>query len=80
MLGQKFYTIPEAAKAINVSRTTVYNLINAGHLTVTCIGRRTVRIAEADLEAFLRSRPRRNASAAAASTKINTTANARAAV
>lgn len=58
---KRFHTIPELARVLNVSRTTMYNWINAGELVVTRLSAGTVRIADDDLEAFIRSRAERAA-------------------
>jgi excisionase family DNA binding protein len=44
--------IADLLAAIPVCRTTIYNAINAGHLKVTKIGRRTL-FREQDVEAWL---------------------------
>jgi excisionase family DNA binding protein len=51
-LWGRFYTIAEVADLLEVSSRTVRRWINAGLLKVHRFGR-SVRIAEADLHAFL---------------------------
>ncbi len=46
------YTVKEAAAALSVSKRTVENLLNRGHLKRVKIGRRTV-IRETDLRKLL---------------------------
>ena len=41
------YSIDEAAAATGLGRTTIYSHVNAGHLPVVKIGRRTCITAEA---------------------------------
>jgi excisionase family DNA binding protein len=46
-------TIPDAAKALCLSRTSVYELVRGGKLASVTVGR-SRRIAVADVEAFVR--------------------------
>ncbi|MEK4240808.1 helix-turn-helix domain-containing protein [Janibacter sp. FSL W8-0316] len=48
------HPIPDAAQALGVSRTTIYELISAGALKPVKIGRRTF-IAQDELERYVRS-------------------------
>ena len=48
-------TIPEAARALAVGRSTLYELIGSGQLATVHIGR-SVRIAVGELEAFVSRR------------------------
>lgn len=50
------YSIIDAAKVLNLSKTTVYKLLNEGKLVARRYGGRSL-IARADLEVFLQSLP-----------------------
>lgn len=56
------YTIPEAAKAAGIGRSTLYEEIAAGRLSARKFGRRTLILRE-DLEALLKRLPVAGASA-----------------
>ncbi len=47
-------TIQEVAKALKVSKRTVYRWIEAGDLKAARIGRKTYRVFESDLNKFIR--------------------------
>ena len=47
-------TIPQVAERLNLSRSSIYNLIDAGSLTPVKIGS-SVRIYEAVLDAYIQS-------------------------
>jgi excisionase family DNA binding protein len=49
----KFYTVKQVAEALDVDPRTVRRWIASNTLAVHRFGRRSVRIAEADLKAFL---------------------------
>ena len=53
------YTVPRAAELASISRSQVYVEIQAGRLTATKIGGRTVILHE-DLITWLRNLPRRS--------------------
>jgi len=50
----KLLTIPQVAERLNLSRSSIYNLIDAGILTRVKIGS-SVRIYEAVLDAYIQS-------------------------
>ncbi len=47
-------TIQEVAKALKVSKRTVYRWIDSGDLKAARIGRKTYRVFESDLNKFIR--------------------------
>ena len=47
-------TIQEVAKALKVSKRTVYRWIDVGDLKAARIGRKTYRVFESDLNKFIR--------------------------
>ncbi|TFU24985.1 MULTISPECIES: helix-turn-helix domain-containing protein [Thermus] len=55
LAGKLLLTYEEVQKALGVSRSTVWRLIQAGHLRLVHPTRRTARITRESLEAFLRS-------------------------
>ena len=50
----RLLTLPQVIYRTNLSRSTIYNLINAGKLKAIKIGR-SVRIYERDLDAYIES-------------------------
>ena len=54
--GPEFYSIPQAAALLGVSRMTLWRWISAGDLAVLRLGHRTSRILRSDLEQFVLSR------------------------
>lgn len=54
-MSTQLLTVLEAAQRLRTSDDTVWRAIDAGHLNVIRIGR-SVRVSEADLEAFIASR------------------------
>lgn len=46
------YSVPETASLLSLGRTSLYELVKAGHLRATKVGRRTLFLA-ADLAAFV---------------------------
>lgn len=54
-MSTQLLTIPQAADRLAMSVDTVQRAITAGHLDTVRVGR-SVRIAEADLEAFINAR------------------------
>lgn len=59
MIGEKFYTLNEAARALSISRSSLYLIIGRGEIAVTRFSPRTSRIAESELSAFIASRVQR---------------------
>jgi excisionase family DNA binding protein len=53
------YTIPEAAAACGLGRTTIYELIKRGELPLVKVGGRSL-VRRQDLEAMLERKLRRN--------------------
>lgn len=53
-LEQDYYTVQEAARALKVSRTTIWRWIARGHLKALRIASGTTRIRREDLEALLK--------------------------
>ena len=53
--GQLLFTIPEAAEALALGRTKIYELIGAGELEVVHVGR-AVRVPAAALAGFVERR------------------------
>ena len=51
------YTVPNAAKALGISRGTIYRLLKSGKLKAFKIGRRTL-LSAVDLEKFVSDQPR----------------------
>ena len=54
--GPEFYSIPQAAALLGVSRMTLWRWIASGDLAVLRLGHRTSRILRSDLEQFVLSR------------------------
>lgn len=54
MSGVKFFTVAEVAAVMRVSKMSVYRLIHAGELESVRFGR-SFRVAEAAMDAYLRS-------------------------
>jgi excisionase family DNA binding protein len=52
LLDQPLYTIPEAARALKVGRSTIYRAAKSGRLKLSKVGHRTV-IRRPDLEAMI---------------------------
>src|SRR5688572_19330783 len=52
-LEQDYYTVQEAARALKVSRTTIWRWIKRGHLKAFRLSSGTTRIKREDLEALL---------------------------
>lgn len=50
----KLLTIPQVAERLGLSRSTVYNLVNAGKLKAIKINK-SVRFADIDVDAFIQS-------------------------
>ncbi len=48
------YTIEEVAKTLKVNIRTVYRWLDAGDLKYARLGRKTYRVFESDLKAFLK--------------------------
>jgi excisionase family DNA binding protein len=48
------WTVQDAAAAYNVSAATIYRLIKAGRITAYRLGRRTIRLDPAELQAALK--------------------------
>jgi excisionase family DNA binding protein len=57
------YSVPEALAKLGIGRDKLYGLIREGRLPARKLGRRTLIVAS-DLEAFLKSLPRRDGGAA----------------
>ena len=53
-LEDEFYTIPEAARALRVSVSTVWRWIDSGKLAAYRVGQRRIRIRRADLAAVVK--------------------------
>jgi excisionase family DNA binding protein len=51
---REFYTVSEAARRLDVSRTTVWRWINDGRLRAFRIGGGTIRIRRQDVEGMMR--------------------------
>ena len=51
---REFYTVSEAAKMLDVSRTTIWRWINEGRLGAYRVGGRTIRIRRQDVQKMLR--------------------------
>lgn len=58
--------VQDAARALNCSRSHLYQLITSGELRAIRLGQRCVRIDPADVDAFLAARRSRPASTEAA--------------
>ena len=52
----KMYTMDEAAYLMNISKSTVKNLVRDGKLKTHRLGPRTIRISEEDLNQFVDDR------------------------
>lgn len=52
--GTEYCSVAEAARVLDVSRTTVWRWIEAGTLTAYRVGPKSIRIRRQDLEALLR--------------------------
>lgn len=52
--GRPTWTVQDAADAYNVSAATIYRLIKAGRITAYRLGRRTIRLDPAELQAALK--------------------------
>lgn len=53
MAEMKLLTVSDVAKALGVSRYTVYNMIRRGQIPALKLGRRTIRIPENWLDQLL---------------------------
>jgi len=54
-MNEKIYTIPEVASYLKLSKSKVYRLVQRGKIPYIRIGR-NVRIAESDLEKWIKTR------------------------
>jgi excisionase family DNA binding protein len=52
-MPDEYLTVAEVAELLKLNPQTIYNWIDAGKLPATRAGNRRVRIARADLDAFL---------------------------
>lgn len=52
-LNEEFFTIPEAAKLLKVSVSTVWRWIDSGALPAYRIGQRRIRIKKAELQTII---------------------------
>ncbi len=55
----QYYTVPEAARKLRVSSTTVWRWIQAGKLRAFRVGPKSIRIVKEDLEAVISPVPAR---------------------
>lgn len=51
--GEAWYTVQDVAKRFNVSRREVYRWIEEGRLSANKVGWRTIRISQAQIDAFV---------------------------
>jgi excisionase family DNA binding protein len=51
--GDRWYTVADVAQQFGVTRKTVYTWIDSGLLSANKIGWRTIRISQAQIDAFL---------------------------
>ena len=49
----KYYTVPEVAEILKISKSQAYRLVQHGEIPCIRIGKKSVRIAESDLQEWL---------------------------
>lgn len=54
-MAEKFYTVKEVAESLGVCTRTILRKIASGDLKRTAISKRDYRIAESDLQQFIKS-------------------------
>lgn len=50
---REYYTVPEAARLLSVSPSTIWRWIKSGKLTAYRVGERSIRISHRDLESVI---------------------------
>jgi excisionase family DNA binding protein len=56
----EYITTAEAARRLSVSKKTIYRRIADGSIPACYLAKKTVRIKEADLDAYMESKAERN--------------------
>jgi len=52
---EEYLTLPQTARALNLTARSVFNLISRGQLKASRITKKIVRVARADIEAMMKS-------------------------